>query len=133
MSSDLHVAWTHALPRVLALLPGTRRDMFRQELQRFLAMGRFQPAAAESLAEAIRELLLTSLRAAQVPAALNLTRETPASALAPLCEHLLAGWRDAESAASAPACDTTGTDGAIFFGPRLGGAGRPGALQRDEG
>lgn len=133
----LEQAWRGALPAVLRLMGEHQRDLFRHELQRFLATSRFQPDAALQAAPQLREMLLTSLRAARQPAALNLTRSWPAelAATTRLCEALLALWIDAvESARSeALASDPSGMTGDVFFGPRLGGAGRPGATSTDSG
>jgi formate-dependent phosphoribosylglycinamide formyltransferase (GAR transformylase) len=111
------------------------QGMFRQELQRFLASSRFQPEAAEQTVPILRELLLQAARAAGVPAAIHATRTDVSDGpqMVRLCEHLLACWRDAEQAAShAKAGDPDGRSGDVFFGPRLGGARRPGAVSRDD-
>lgn len=132
----LHDAWTPALPAVLRLLGDHQRDLFRHELQRFLAQTRFQPNDAQASAEQLHAMLLTSLRAARQPQALNLTRELGAdpAALTSLAHHLLASWLDAveASAGEAPACDPSGMGGDVFFGPRLGGPGRPGAVTHED-
>lgn len=137
MGHSLFDAWTDALPRVLALLPDGRQGLFRQELQRFLAMSRFAGPSLTEVAGPVRELLLTSLRAASAPAAIHETRAmgTDPKTLVALCEHLLAIWRDAEAGAAAigstpePSCAPASSE--VFFGPRLGGPGRPGALRRE--
>ena len=135
---DLLSVWTVALPRVLGLLPGTQSRMFRGELQRFLALRRMQPAEADALVAPLRELLLQSVRTAEMPPALHATRThlTSADTLQHLIEHILASWRDAEAAAKAssacePAADPSGRTGSVFFGPRLGGPGRRGAVTAD--
>ena len=136
MTDDLPTAaWTEALGPVLALMDTPRRGMFRQELQRFLATALFDAAAAEELAGPLRELLLQAARAAQRPAAISATRQLSADreTIGGLCEHILATWRDAEAEADAdlhPASDAHRGD--VFFGARLGGAGRPGAVPRDD-
>ena len=125
-------AWSQALPRVLALLGEQKRGPFRQELQRYLAATRFQPNDVREHAESLKKLLVEAARAAAQPAAICLTRElSDASALARLCEHLLASWRDAEEQSGGRgACQPSdGMSGEFFFGPRLGGPGRLGALQ----
>jgi len=131
----LLIAWEGALPSVLKIMGSAERGMFRQELQRFLATARFQPETAEQTVPVLRELLMQAVRAAGVPAALHATRTglTDGPTTVRLCEHLLASWRDAEAAGdAAPACDPTGKEGDVFFGPRLGGPGRPGAVSHDE-
>lgn len=128
-------AWEGALPAVLKLMGSAQRGMFRQELQRFLATARFSPDGADAMVPVLRELLLQAVRAAEVPAALHATRTglTDRAATGALCESLLAGWRDAEAAEGAPsACDPSGRSGDVFFGPRLGGDGRRGAVSRDD-
>ncbi len=130
-------AWRDALPAVLRLLGEPQRNLYRHELQRFLATARFQPDAARDVAPQLHAMLLTSLRAARQPAAISLTRgwpEEPAP-LVRLAEHLLALWIDAVEAArgEAPACDPSGMGGEVFFGPRLGGPGRPGAVTPTDG
>lgn len=132
MTDPLLEAWNGALPPVLALMGDPQRGMFRQELQRFLATARFDPAAASAMASPLTELLLQAARAARRPAAIQALREPSAcDRLVPLCEHLLACWRDAEEAAAEATDPVAGADG-IFFGPRLGGPGRPGAVQRGD-
>ena len=131
-------AWSQVLPRVLVLLGEQKRGPFRQELQRYLAATRFQPNDVHEHTESLKLLLIEAARAAAQPAAISLTRElSETGAVARLCEHLLACWRDAEAAgAQSGSCDTAhGMSGEVFFGPRLGGQGRPGALRRnaDEG
>ena len=130
----VHDAWTAALPAVLRLVRGHKRDLFRHELQRYLAFTRMKPADAEPLTEPLRELLLQSARAARQPAAIQATRGMPTdpAALAALAEHLLAQWRDAEAAAAEEGPDPDGMKGPIFYGERLGGPGRPGALSRKD-
>lgn len=133
IDDELLPAWTAALPRVLSLLPSPQQRMFRGELQRFLAMKRMQPADAEDLVGPLQELLLQSLRTASVPGALNATRRhvRDAASLERLVGHLLGGWRDAETAAKTCGdVDLSGRVGGVFFGPRLGGSGRPGALEQ---
>ncbi len=128
-------AWTGALPAIFSLIDGRKRDLFRHELQRFLAFSRMKPADAAPLVEPLRELLLQSARAAKQPAAIHATRSMPpdASALAQLAEHLLACWRDAEAAAEAEAPATSdGMAGPTFFGTRLGGPGRQGSVTRKD-
>ena len=130
ISSELLPAWTAALPHVLRLLPEPRRRMFRGELQRFLAMRRMQPAVAEELVTPLRELLMQSLRSAGASPALHATRMhlRDGAALERLVGHVLAGWREADAAAdSCGDVDPSGRSGDVFFGPRLGGPGRPGA------
>jgi hypothetical protein len=128
-------AWQQALPAVLRLLGAHPRDLYRHELQRFLATSRFQPDAAEQTAPQLHEMLLTSLRASRQPAALSLTREWPtdAASMVRLAEKLLSFWSDALEASKgeAPACDPSGMGGEVFFGPRLGGPGRPGSVTSD--
>lgn len=130
-ASPALVTWAQALPHVLGLLDAHRRDLFRHELQRFLATTRFDPTGAQASAPALREMLLQAARAARQPAAIHATRSVEAVAeLASLCEGLLATWMDALQ--SAPdernqRCDPQGMRGEVFFGPRLGGKGRPGA------
>ncbi len=130
-------AWTEALGPVIALMDPTRQGMFRQELQRFLATARFQPEAADEVAGQLQKLLLQAARAARAPAAISATRDLTAdrATMSSLCEHLLAGWRDAEAAVQndrRPACEESGSGGGVFFGPRLGGTGRDGAVRRDD-
>lgn len=136
MSDDaLRDAWSEALPAVLALLERSRRDGFRHEMQRFLAMTRFQREAADTMAEPLRELLLHAARAARQPAAIAATREHgDGRGLIVLCEHLVAIWRDSEAAAEGgvPVACADGLGGEIVWGPRLGGAGRGGAVRRPE-
>lgn len=132
---DARDAWTNALPAVLRLVQGHKRDLFRHELQRFLAFSNMKPDDAATLAGPLRELLLQSLRAAQQPAAIHATRGMPAGvpAMVKLAEHILAQWRDAESAAEVDApARTDGMSGPIFFGERLGGEPRPGAISRKD-
>lgn len=128
-------SWTTALPAVLRLIKGQKRDLFRHELQRFIAFSRMQPAEAAALAPALRELLLRSARAAQQPGAINSLRTMPQdpASLATLAEHLLARWRQAEadSEAAGPAL-ADGMTGPTFFGTRLGGPGRQGAVARKD-
>lgn len=132
----LHDAWTDALPAVLRLTTGRRRDMLRHELQSFLAFASMDPGRAAEMAPMLQELLLQAARAARQPAAISTTRawEADASSMSALCHHLMANWRSAEAAAEeeGPTHDPTGMTGDIFFGPRLGGAGRPGAIRRGE-
>ncbi len=140
MSSEPHeqpvpvlAAWSEALPPVLALLSEQQRGPFRQELQRYLAAVRFQPNDVREHSESLKKLLIEAARAASQPAAISTTRDLrEASELARLCEHLLAYWRDAEQASgkdsSCGAAD--GMRGETFFGPRLGGPGRAGAVTR---
>jgi hypothetical protein len=133
---ELRSAWSQALPAVLRLLEGARRDLFRHELQRFLAARRFVREADVHGEEALRELLLQAVRAARQPAAISATREHAAGpALVLLVEHILTIWRDAESEASGGAHDAScdGIFGEVVFGPRLGGPGRSGALRRPGG
>ena len=127
-------AWTAALPAVLRLVRGHKRDLFRHELQRYLAFSNMKQEEAAALAEPLRELLLQSARAARQPAAIQATRTMPRdpASLAALAEHLLARWRDAEAAAQEDAPDPDGMRGPIFYGERLGGPGRPGALRRED-
>mgnify|MGYP007046913050 CR=1 FL=1 len=129
----LKESWTEALPSVLALIQGQRRDLFRHELQRFLAFSRMQPDEAEALAGPLRDLLLQSARAARQPTAINATRQMPqdVASLVILAEHLLARWRQAEAdAASVASAPADGMSGPTFFGTRLGGPGRDGAVAR---
>jgi len=129
--SALHDAWTSALPAVLRLTRGHRRDMFRRELQAFLAFSAMNPADAEARVGPLAALLLEAARAARVPAAISTTRAWAADvpSMTSLCHHLLAQWRSAEEEAKTePGHDPTGMTGDVFFGPRLGGPGRPGAL-----
>ncbi len=132
----LHDAWTDALPAVLRLTAGRRRDMLRHELQSFLAFASMDPKKAAEMAPILRELLLQAARAARQPAAISTTRawEVDASSMSALCHHLMANWRSAEAAAEedGPPLDPTGMTGDIFFGPRLGGSGRPGAVRRED-
>lgn len=131
----LHDAWTAALPAVLRLTQGHRRDMFRRELQSFLAFCSMDPEGAKERVAPLSALLLEAARAARVPAAIATTRswEPDLPSMSALCHHLLAGWRDAEEAAkSEPTHDPSGMTGDVFFGPRLGGPGRPGALTRTD-
>ena len=135
MSDPLLTAWGGALPAVLKLMGTAERGMFRQELQRFCATARFQPAAADEAVPALRDLMLQAARAAQVPAAIHATRaaDLDRAAMVRLCEHVMASWRDAEAAAGEGGrCDPSGMRGEVFFGPRLGGAGRPGAVSRED-
>jgi len=130
VTDPLHEAWGGALPAVLALMDERQRGMFRQELQRFLATTRFEPERAAELAPPLGSLLLQAARAARRPAAISLLREAEGpDRLVDLCEHILSCWRDAEAAAADP--DHAPETG-IFFGPRLGGAGRPGAVPRSD-
>jgi hypothetical protein len=133
ITNELLPAWTAALPHVLKLLPDLQRRMFRGELQRFLAVRRMQPIEAEGMVEPLRDLLLQSARTAQIPAAIHATRThvRDAATLERLIGHILASWRDAEAASSscAPRIDESGRTGKVFFGPRLGGPGRPGAVK----
>jgi len=125
-------AWSQALPRVLALLGEQKRGPFRQELQRYLAATRFQPNDVREHTQTLKTLLVEAARAAAQPAAISLTRElSETAAVARVCEHLLACWRDAEeqSGQGATCNPADGMSGEFFFGPRLGGQGRPGALQ----
>lgn len=134
----LHRLWTDALPQVLALLPAPQRNLYRHELQRFLATARFDPAGADAAAPGLCAMLRTSLQAASESAAATATTELDRPALVELAEHILASWLDAVEAARVraggerPACSTDGMAGEVFFGPRLGGAGRPGALPPKE-
>ncbi len=126
-------AWSEALPRVLALLSEQQRGPFRQELQRYLAAVRFQPNDVREHSESLKKLLIEAARAASQPAAISTTRDLhDESEIARLCEHLLACWRDAEQASSEDSsCGAAdGISGEAFFGPRLGGPGRPGAITR---
>jgi hypothetical protein len=131
MTEHALAAWSDALPAVLALMDERQRGMFRQELQRFLATSRFSPDSAGEVAGLLRELLLQSARASRRPAAVHATRELPdgAGPMVELCEGILASWRDAEAAAADAGPCEDGADG-VFFGPRLGGSGRPGARRR---
>jgi len=132
----LLVAWSEALPPVLALLGEQKRGPFRQELQRYLAATRFQPNDVGEYSEKLKKLLIEAARAAAQPAAIHMTRELRESdELVKLCEHLLASWRDAEAASSeGGSCGSAdGMSGEVFFGPRLGGTARPGAMVRDGG
>jgi len=129
-------AWSEALPRVLALLGEQQSGPFRQELQRYLAATRFQPNDVREYSERLKKLLVEAARAAAQPAAIHMTRELSESdELAKLCEHLLACWRDAEATTGQRgACGAMdGLSGDVFFGPRLGGTGRPGAVRNDGG
>ena len=132
----LLAAWSEALSPMLGLLSEQQRGPFRQELQRYLAASRFQPNDVREHTERLKELLIQAARAASQPAAINLTRDLrEQSVMVNLCEHLLAIWRDAEAAAT-PVGDCSGPSGMsgeVFFGPRLGGPGRPGSLKRDHG
>jgi hypothetical protein len=128
-------AWTEALPAIFRLIDGRKRDLFRHELQRFLAFSRMKPADAAPLVEPLRELLLQSARAAQQPAAIHATRSMApdAASLSELAEHLLACWRSAEAAAEAGATATSdGMAGPTFFGTRLGGPRRRGSVTRKD-
>lgn len=134
----LLLAWTDALPAVLGLLDEPARGLFRQEIQRFCALRRFDSDAAGGVGPALAEMLVQAARTAGHPAAIHTGRglETTPDRLEALCHHILAGWRDAETASpetSDPGCRSDGKHGEPFFGPRLGGEGRPGALQRDRG
>jgi len=127
-------AWSQALPAILALLGDGQRGRFRQELQRYLATTRFQPNDAREHTEVLKKLLIEAARAAAQPAAISLCREVSESAqLVSLCEHLLAGWRDAEAAVGSQGecAPSDAMSGEVFFGPRLGGPGRSGALRRE--
>jgi len=129
-------AWSEALPRVLALLSEQQRGPFRHELQRYLAAVRFQPNDVREHSEHLKGLLIEAARAASQPAAISTTRDLDdAAQIAKLCEHLLAGWRDAEQASrQGGSCGSAdGMTGKVFFGPRLGGTGRPGAMTRPTG
>ncbi|MCO4772892.1 MAG: hypothetical protein KDA24_22865 [Deltaproteobacteria bacterium] len=134
--SALHDAWTDALPAVLRLITGRRRDMFRHELQSFLAFAGMDATKAEERLGPLRELLLEAARAARTPAAISRTRgwEPEVGSMAGLCTHLLANWRTAEEAAQKekPSHDPSGMTGEVFFGPRLGGPGRDGAIAPKE-
>ncbi len=129
-------AWTQALPAVLRLLGEPQRNLYRHELQRFLATARFDREGADRASPQLHAMLLTSLRAAKQPPALNLCRGWPddVASMTRLAEHLLAQWLDAVDAAreEPPACDPSGMGGDVFFGPRLGGPGRPGAIGLDD-
>jgi hypothetical protein len=129
----LLAAWTASLPAVLKLLDGPRRDLFRREIQRFLAFHAMRQPDAEALAERLAALLTESLRAAdQQDAASLMTAFDPTlPAMAKLGNHLLAQWLDACAAAEGAARNRADLDGDVFFGPRLGGPGRPGAIRRD--
>lgn len=138
----LHDHWTTALPEVLLLLDPAARGMFRQEIQRFLAFSRFQPEQASGSADQLREVLAQALRAsAQLPA-LQATRTMgdEVADLVALAEHILARWRDAEAAADersrhsacTPPNEAAALDGETFFGSRLGGPGRTGAITRQD-
>ena len=134
---ELHPAWAEALPAVLRLMEEPQRNLYRQEIQRFLALSRFQREQAGALAPALVEMLLLSARAAVRPAAIAATRELAADpgGLVRLCEAILGAWLDAVDASgrtASTACAPDGLAGEVFFGPRLGGAGRPGAVLRDE-
>ena len=133
----LTFAWREALPAVLRLMGDQQRSLFRHELQRFLATSRFQPDSAQEAAPQLHGMLLVSLRAARQPAALNLTRSWPLAVdeMVRLCELLLALWIDAVemAAVAAPECDPAGLSGPVYFGPRLGGPGRPGAAMPEPG
>lgn len=126
----LHDAWTDALPAVLRLTIGHRRDLFRHELQTFLAFSSMDVSKASDRIAPLHELLLSAARAARQPAAISSTRSWKADtrSMAALCQHLLAQWRKAENLAKTrDTRDPTGMTGEVFFGPRLGGPGRPGA------
>ncbi len=133
--SPAQEAWTHSLPSVLAVMGPAERGMFRQELQRYLAMVRFQPEQAVQFGPALKEVLLQALRAVRLPGPLNITRGVePGEDLSALCNHLLAQWREAEERAggggpvgSAARCGGEAMGNEVFFGPRLGGPGRAGA------
>ena len=107
--------------------------MLRHELQSFLAFASLDPKKATEMAPMLQELLLQAARAARQPAAISTTRawEADASSMSDLCHHLMANWRSAEAAAEEdrPTHDPSGMTGEIFFGPRLGGSGRPGAVR----
>jgi len=136
MNELLTAAWTDALPEVLRLMSEAQQGMYRQEIQRYLATARFQPDAAEQAAPALQQLLLQSARAARVPPAISATREATAdrATMVALGEHILAQWVPAQErlAESGTACARDGMQGEVFFGPRLGGTGRPGAVARSE-
>lgn len=128
-------AWTQALPGVLALMGEPQRNLYRRELQQFLALSRFDKAAAAEHFGPLRELLMQSARAAKQPAAISATRASALDvpALVTLCEHILAQWLPALEGTRPPAaCGIDGAAGDVVFGPRLGGPGRPGALTRDD-
>ena len=132
--APLLMAWSQALPRVLALLGEQKRGPFRQELQRYLAASRFQPNDTHEHTQSLAKLLVEAARAAEQPGAISMTRDIHSnSEMVKLCEHLLASWREAEAKGDRHGgCDAAdGMSGEVFFGPRLGGAGRPGALRRD--
>lgn len=128
-ASDPLAIWSGALPHILALLDPHRRDLFRHELQRFIATSRFDAPGAEASSGALREMLLQAARAARQPAAIHAIRSLDGPPqLAALCEGLLASWLDAiqqAGAAQEQPCDPKGMSGEVFFGPRLGGKGRP--------
>jgi hypothetical protein len=127
-------AWSQALAPVLALLGDGQRGRFRQELQRYLATTRFQPNDAQGHTEVLKKLLIEAARAAAQPAAISLTREiSETGQLVSLCEQLLADWRDAEAASGTlgRCAPSDAISGEVFFGPRLGGPGRAGALRRE--
>ncbi len=136
--TELLRLWTAALPQVLSLLPEHQRNLYRQELQRFLATSRFQKDAAQAATPALCTMLRTSLEAADEGEAAAATVELDLPALVSLAEHIQAIWLDSVDAARVraggdrPACSTDGMGGEVFFGPRLGGSGRPGALPPKE-
>ena len=133
MNDPVCAAWGDALPAVLVLMDDQHRGMFRQELQRYLAFSRVPVDRAGSMDAPLTELLIQAARAARQPAAISLLRDPPPStSLVRLCEHILACWRDAESKADDRADCEAGDRGGIFFGPRLGGTGRPGSVRRGE-
>jgi len=134
--SALHDAWTDALPAVLRLVTGQRRGLFRQELQRFLAFSNMDHESAEALMEPLAAMLLQAARAARQPAAISTMRawSPTRDEMAGLCQHLLAQWRTAEERARGKEDrDLSGMTGEVFFGKRLGGPGRPGALAAEPG
>ena len=139
-SDPLLLAWTEALPAVLALLEGPQRDLFRHETQRFCALDRFGSEELEISAAALSSMLLEAARAAAQPAAIHAGREAGGNPvrIAALCEQILKQWREAEQSADggqSAGGSPKGMTGGVFFGPRLGGEGRPGSVHRrdDEG
>ncbi|MEE2829285.1 MAG: hypothetical protein VX498_08865 [Myxococcota bacterium] len=139
-TDPLLLAWSEALPAVLALLEAPQRDLFRHEIQRFCALARFGSEEVATSAEALSKMLLEAARAAAQPAAIHAGREAGGNPqrIGALCGQILEQWLDAVQSAEGSrkqACDPKGMGGGVFFGPRLGGEGRPGAVGhgRDEG
>ncbi len=136
--TELLRLWTAALPQVLSLLPEQQRNLYRQELQRFLATSRFQKDAARAATPGLCTMLRTSLEAADEREAAAATVDLDLQTLVSLAEHIQAIWLDSVDAARVraggdrPACSTDGMAGEVFFGPRLGGSGRPGSLPPEE-